>query len=107
MVLRPLIKLQKKIVLAITFSKISCRTAELFINLNILPFKLLVVHRNCIMMFINCIEYISNIIHNLFKTNAAMHNYNTRNKHKLRADYAKHRFMYNNFRFVGTQLWKF
>ena len=28
-------------------------------------------------------------------------------KNKLRAAYGKHCFMYNNFRFVGTQIWNY
>ena len=105
--LLPLIKLQKKIVRAITFSKYLAHTAELFINLDILPFKLLVVHRIGILAFINYIGYVPYVAHNFFTTNASIHDYNTRNKHKLRAAYGKHRFMYNNFRFVGTQIWNY
>ena len=95
--------LQKKIVLALTFSKYLDLTAELFVKLDILPFKLLVVHRIGKLMFKNYIGYVPNVVHNLFTTNASIHDYNTRNKHKLRAAYGKHTFMYmcNNFRFVG------
>ena len=105
--LLPLIKLQKKIVRAITFSKYLAHTAELFVNLDILPFKLLVVHRIGILMFKNYLGYVPNVVHSLFTTNAFIHDYNTRNKHKLRAAYGKHCFMYNNFRFVGTQIWNY
>ena len=42
-----------------------------------------------------------------FATNASAHSYNTRNKHKLRAAYGKHSFMYSNFRFVGTNFWNY
>ena len=58
-------------------------------------------------MFKNYIGYVPNVVHNLFTTNASIHDYNTRNKHKLRAAYGKHRFMYNNFCFVGTQIWNY
>ena len=51
--------------------------------------------------------YYHNVVHNLFTTNASIHDYNTRSKHKLRAAYGKHCFMYNNFRFVGTQIWNY
>ena len=105
--LLPLIKLQKKIVRAITFSKYRAHTAERFVNLDILPFKLLVVHRIGILMFKNYLGYVPNVVHNLFTTNASIHDYNTRNKHKLRAAYVKHRLMYNNFRFVGTHIWNY
>ena len=105
--LLPLIKLQKKIVRAITFSKYLAHTAELFINLYILPFKLLVAHRIGILMFKIYIGYVPNVVHNLLTINASIHDYNTRNKHKLRAAYGKHRFMYNKFRFVGTEIWNY
>ena len=105
--LLPLIKLQKKIVLAITFSKYLAHRAELFVNLDILHFKLLVVHRIGILIFKNYLGYVPNVVHNLFTTNASIHDYNTRNKHKLRAAYGKHNFMHNNFRFVGTQIWNY
>ena len=58
-------------------------------------------------MFKNYLRYVPNAVHNLFTTNASIHDYNTRNKHKLRAAYGKHCFMYNNFRFVGTQIWNY
>ena len=75
--LLPLIKLQKKIIRSIIFSKYLAHTAEPFINLAILAFKLLVVHRIGIFMFKKYIEYVPNVIHNLFTTNASIHDYNT------------------------------
>ena len=71
--LLPLIKLRKKIVQAITFAKYLAHTAELFINLDILPFKLLVVHRIDILIFKNYIGYVPNVVHNLFTTNDSIH----------------------------------
>ena len=60
-------------------------------------------------MFKNYIGYVPNVVHNLFTTNVSIHDYNIRNKHKLRAAYVKHTFMYmcNNFRFVGIQIWNY
>ena len=57
-------------------------------------------------MFKNYLGYVPNV-HNLFTTNASIHVYNKRNKHKLRAAYGKHSFMYNNFRFVGIHIWNY
>ena len=90
-----------------TFSKYLAHTAELFINLDILPFKLLVNQKIRILMFKNYIGYVPNVVHNLFTTNASIHDYNTHNQQKLRAAYGKHSFMYNNFRFVGAHIWKY
>ena len=49
----------------------------------------------------------SNVIKYLFATNSSAHSYNTRNKHKLRAAYGKHNFMYSNFRFAGIKIWNY
>ena len=48
---------------------------------------MLEVHKIGILMFKNYIGYVPNHIHNLFTTNASIHDYNTGNKHKLRAAY--------------------
>ena len=58
-------------------------------------------------MFKHYIGYVPNVVHDLFTTNASIHDYNTCNKHKLGAAYGKHLFMYNNFRFGGTQIWNY
>ena len=103
--LLPLITLQKKIVRAITFSRFLAHTSEIFIKLDILPFKQLVIHRIGILMFKTHFECVPSVIKSLFATNASAHRCNTRNIHKLRAAYGKHSFMYSNFRFVGTKIW--
>ena len=105
--LLPLITLQKKIVRAITFSRYLAHTAEIFIKLDILTFKQLVIHRIGILMFKNHFECVPSVIKYLFTTNSSAHSYNTRNKHKLRAAYGKHNFMYSNFRFVGIKIWNY
>ena len=50
---------------------------------------------------LSCLKITSNA------TNSSAHSYNTRNKHKLRAAYGKHNFMYSNFRFVGIEIWNY
>ena len=60
---------------AITFSKYIAQTAELFINLDILPFKQIVFHRIGILMFKNYIRYVQNVMHNPFTTNTSIHDY--------------------------------
>ena len=105
--LLPLITLQKKIVRAITFSRYLAHTAEIFIKLDILTFKQLVIHRIGILMFKNHFECVPSVIKYLFTTNSSAHSYNTRNKHKLRAACGKHNFMYSNFRFVGIKIWNY
>ena len=92
--LLPLITLQKKIVRAITFSRYLAHTAEIFIKLDILPFKQLVPHRIGILVCETHFECIPSVIKYLFATNASAHSYNTRNKHRLRAANGKHSFVY-------------
>ena len=81
--LLPLILLQKKIVRVINFSPYLAHTKDIYLKLNILPFKDLVVHRIGMQMFKNNLA-----VGNLFTANATIHSYNTRNKHKLRAPFA-------------------
>ena len=47
----PIITLQKKIICFITFSPYLAHTKNLFLDINILPFKKLVIHRIGIQMF--------------------------------------------------------
>ena len=86
--LLPLITLQKKIVSTVTFSRYLAHTAEIFIELDILPFKQLVIHRIGILMFKTHFECVPSVIKSIFATNASSHSYNTRNKHKLCAPIA-------------------
>ena len=79
------------------------------INLRIAELRLmrnppLVIHQIGILMFKNHFECVPSVIKYLFTANASAHNYNTRNKHKLRAAYGKQNFMNSNFRFVGIKI---
>ena len=105
--LLPLILLQKKIVRVISFSPYLAHTKEIFLKLNILPFKDLVVHRIGIQMFKNNVGFLPNAVENLFTANATVHNSNTRNKHKLRAARGIHQYVYSTFRFVGIKVWNY
>ena len=101
--LDPLIKLQKKIIRVITFSQHLAHTNDLFVQLQILPFMKLVIHRIGLQMLKNNLGYIPKAVESLFITNSDIHKYNTRNKDKMRSAYGKHEFMYSNFRFVGIR----
>ena len=105
--LDPLIKLQKKIIRVITFSQYLAHTNDLFVQLQILPFKKLVIHRIGLQMFKNNLGYIPKAVKSLFTTNSDIHKYNTRNRDKMRSAYGKHEFMYSNFRFVGIHIWNY
>ena len=105
--LDPLIKLQKKIIRVITFSQYLAHTNDLFVQLQILPFKKLVIHRIGLQMFKNNLGYIPKAVKSFFTTNSDIHKYNTRNRDKMRSAYGKHEFMYSNFRFVGIHIWNY
>ena len=66
--LDPLIKLQKKIIRVITFSQYLAHTNDLFVQLQILPFKKLVIHRIRLQMFKNNLGYIPKAVESLFIT---------------------------------------
>ena len=80
----PIITLQKKIIRYITFSPYLVHTKNLFLDTNILPFKKLVIHRIGIQMFKFNLGLSPVALNNLFVRNSNIHNYNTRNKNKLR-----------------------
>ena len=83
--LDPLIKIQKKIIRAITFSEFSAPSEPLFLRSNILNFDKLVFQRICLMMFKHHIDDIPKPISDLFQTNDNYHSYSTRNSQALRA----------------------
>ena len=65
------------------------------------------VHRIGIQKFKNNLCFVSNAVENLFTANATVHNYNTRNKHKLRAARCLHQYVYSTFCFVGIKIWNY
>ena len=91
----------------ITFSQYLAHTNNLFVQLQILPFKKLVIHRIGLQMFKINLGYIPKAVESLFTTNSDTHKYNTRNRDKMRSAYGKHEFMYSNFRFVGIHIWNY
>ena len=105
--LDPLIKLQKKIIRVITFSQYLAHTNDLFVKLQILPFKKLIIHRIGLQILKNHLGYIPKAVENLFITNSDIHKYNTRNGDKMRSAYGKQDLMYSNFRFVDIHIWNY
>ena len=75
--LDPLIQLQRKIIRVITFSQYLAHTDDLLVQLQILPFKKLVIHRIGLQMFKNNLGYILKAVESLFITNSDIHKYNT------------------------------
>ena len=80
-------------------------TKNLFLDTNILPFKKLVIHRIGIQMFKFNLGLLPVALNNLFVRNSNIHNYNTRNKNKLRSAIGRHKFIYKNFRYISVHIW--
>ena len=100
----PIITLQKKIIRFTTFSPFLAHTKNLFLDTNILPFKKLVIHRIGIQMFKFNLGLSPVALNNLFVRNSNIHNYNTRNKNKLRSAIGRHKFIYKNFRYISVHI---
>ena len=105
--LDPLIKLQKKNHQSHHIPKYLAHTYDLFVQLQVIPFKKLVIHRIGLQMFKYNLGYIPKAVESLCITNSDIHKYNTRNKYKMRSAYGKHEFMYSNFRVVGIHIWNY
>ena len=102
--LDPLIKLQKKIIRIITFSAYGAPTKNLFLNMQILPFKNLVFHRLGLQLFKFNVGDLPFALQNLFVKNSSFHNYNTRNKDKLRPAVGNHMYRYRDFSFISVHI---
>ena len=90
----PIITLYIKKIRFITFSPYLAHTKNLFLDTNILPFKMLVIHRIGIQLFNFNLGLSPVALNNLFVRNSNIHNYNTRNKNKLRSAIGRHKFIY-------------
>ena len=101
----PIITLQTKNICFITFSPYLAHTKNLFLDTDILPFKMLVIHRIGIQMFKFNLGLSPVALNNLFVRNSNIHNYNTRNKNKLRSAIERHKFNYKKFRYISVHIW--
>ena len=105
--LQPLIKLQKKIIRIISFSPYNSPTKPIFEHLEILPFKKLVFHRIGLQMYKYEYCIIPVALQYLFTKNSSVHEYNTRNRNKLRPAIAKHVYRDKDFRFISVHVWNY
>ena len=65
----------------------------------------MVIHRIGIQMFNFNLGLSPVALNNLFVRNSNIHNYNTRNKNKLRSAIGRHKFIYKNFRYISVDIW--
>ena len=98
---------RKKFVRMITFSSYSSHTKIIFYQLNILPFKHLLFQRIGLQMFKYESGQLPDALNMFFVKNRSVHNYNTRNKDKLRPTVAKHAYRDRDFRLVGVHVWNY
>ena len=90
--LQPLIILQKKMIIIISFSRYNAPTKLLFQQYNILPLKKLVFQRLGLQLYKYEFGIIPIPLRSLFTKNCSVHNYNIRNSHKLRPAIARHAY---------------
>ena len=79
----PIIKLQRRAVRTITFAHYLDHTEPMFMELNILNFKKLVIQRIAILMFKNALNMVPKPIGLLFTKNCHIHNHKTRQNRSL------------------------
>ena len=103
----PIIKLQNKIVRIMTYSRYGTPTKPIFTKLNILPFKRLVVHRIALQMYKYNNGLFPIALETLFSKNCNYHNYNTRNKDKLRPPTSRHAYRDKDFSFISVHIWNY
>ena len=105
--LDPIIKIQKKIVMTITFSHYLAHTEPIFDTLNILNFNNLVVHRICLMMFQYYKDFVLPLIFELFTRNCDFHNHFTRQSQSLHTAVGRNEAIYKTFTFNGIRIWNY
>ena len=105
--LQPLIKLQNNFFRIISFSPCNSPTKPIFEHLEILPFKKLVFHKIGLQMYKYEYCIIPVALQYLFTKNSSVHEYNTRNRNKLRPAIAKHVYRDKDLRFISAQVWNY
>ncbi len=103
--LEPIIKLQRKAIRIITFSRYTVDADPLFWELNILPLKKLVIQRIGLQMHKYSTYTLPIAVMELFVTNDTIHAHDTRHAHDLRHQIGKREYMYKNFSFRAVHIW--
>ena len=101
----PIIKLQKRAVRTITFAHYLDHTEPIFMELNILNFKRLVIQRIAILMFKNSLNMVPKPIGLLFTKNCHIHNHKTRQNRSLHHPIGKGEAIYKTSSFHVIQIW--
>ena len=84
-----------------------CLISLIIIYLNVLPFKKLPFLRIGLQMFKYEYGQLPDALNIFFVKNRSVHNYNTRNKDKVRPAIAKHVYRDRDFRLVGVRVWNY
>ena len=104
----PIIKLQKRAVRTITFAHYLDHTEPIFMELNILNFKRLVIQRIAILMFKNSLNMVPKPIGLLFTNNCHIHTHKTRQNRSLHhppPTIGKGEAIYKTFSFHAIHIW--
>ena len=103
--LKPVIKIQKKIVRILTNGKYNQTSEEMFNKLRILPFEKLVHYRTGCLMYKIQNGLAPTCTKEMFITNEQNHTHNTRNRHHIHLSRGKHEFVYKTFQYQGAHTW--
>ena len=103
--LTPLVKMQKKGIILITFSHYLDHTEPLFERLNILYLKKLVIQRISLLMYKYYHSILPTPLNELFIPNNTHHSYYTRQHLDLHTNIGSTENVYRLFSFHGTHIW--
>ena len=103
--LDPLYRMQKKAIRMITFSHYKTQSTFLFKKCKLL--NLSEIHYFKVALFMYKLHHnkVPLIFQSYFKSNYEIHNYNTRNRDKLRRPTWKHEIMKQSIRLKGVTIW--
>ena len=87
-----------------TFSPYLAHTQNVFIQLNTLSIRKLVLHRTAIQMCKYNIGIITDVINSFYVANSDVYSCNTRNINKTRSAFSGHKHIYRIFRFISIDI---
>ena len=98
--LKPLLKLQNKILRIITYTVNHVNKDELYYNTGILPLKILVKHRIGLLM-----HKLAKPLQNLYQCNKNVHHHFTRQTNQFHSMKGNNEFIYRTFAFQSVYIW--
>ena len=105
--IQSLVKLQKKTVRVITFSGFNAHTAPIFVHLNFLPFSKIRISKIALFMFKQFKKMNPVCLENMFKINANVHSYSTRNVYKYYRPLVRTEMYKKSMIYCGVIIWNY